>query len=179
MARILPETIYMTSTPYPVSFKLPPNSTLFVNSLSTGSSTSFSNPGNSESEQVLLIDQTTGQDNLYCILVSNGSNENFVSNVINPSSYTTEYTKLKDMIKELDAVIEDRVKGGGVTTLTINNKTLVSESLDSLESMRSRYIKRANTLWGLMTGTQNSNSKPIKSITVLRDPNYPNRWGTR
>lgn len=99
--------------------------------------------------------------------------------MINPSSYTTEYTKLKDMIKELDAVIDSRVKGGGVTTLTINNKTLVSESLDSLESMRSRYIKRANTLWGLMTGTQNSNSKPIKSITVLRDPNYPNRWGTR
>ena len=46
--------------------------------------------------------------------------------------------------------------------------------------MRIRYIKRANALWAAMNDQPaNGNGRPIKSVTVFRDPNYPNRWGTR
>jgi len=46
--------------------------------------------------------------------------------------------------------------------------------------MRERYVLRANELWGKMNGKPaNGNGKPFKSITIFRDPNYPNRWGIR
>ncbi|MDV0678320.1 hypothetical protein VC636_25670 [Citrobacter freundii] len=180
MARIIAENIYLTTTPYPYSFKLPARTTIVINSMESDNSITLQNNGAVEKDEILMIDQQTGKDTLFVMQISNGKSENYVTTVINPSTYGTEYKELKDMIKEIDAVIADKIKGGGVTTLSINNKTLVSESMEVLESMRNRYIKRANTLWSIMNGDPASgNGRPIKSVTVLRDPNYPNRWGTR
>lgn len=90
--------------------------------------------------------------------------------------HTNEYAKLKGMIDEIDQVIAVKISGGANYSITINNKTLVSESLNSLESMRARYVKRAHTLWAKMNGVNVSgNGKPIKSITVFK----PNTWSTR
>lgn len=114
-----------------------------------------------------------------CIVVG-PHNYNFVTEVIDPTKYTTEYFELLELLKEINIIIEERIKTGGVHTTTINNKTLVAEPLSVLEQMRNRYTKRANTLWAIMNNKPSSgNGKPIKSVTVLRDPNYPNKWGQR
>ncbi|HFR1546005.1 TPA: hypothetical protein ACHUS5_004397, partial [Shigella sonnei] len=106
---------------------------------------------------------------LFCTQISNGQTSTFTSEVINPLLYTSEYSQLKQMISEIDQVIANKIAGGANYSITINNKTLVSESLSSLESMRERYVKRANALFVKMNGGTFSNGgKPIKSITVFR-----------
>lgn len=182
MANLLPEKIYMTVSPYDQKVKLPPFTTLTVNYLSTGNSITVSNPTNTEVEAVLTFTMDTPLEKLFCVQINtnNSTAKNFISEIINPAKSTEEYAQLISIIKDIDAVIDARVKGGGVYSLTINNKTLISESLTNLENMRIRYIKRANAVWASMNDKpSNGNGNPFKSITVFRDPNYPNRWGTR
>ncbi|WP_052332677.1 hypothetical protein [Phytobacter massiliensis] len=182
MANVLPEKIYMTMNPYDFYVRMPPHSTLIVNYLSTGNSTTIDNFASTEEATLITFQIDSPNDKLFCILFDNakGTNSNFVSELINPAKYTSEYAQLITLIKEIDDVIAAKVAGGGVYSTTINNKTLVSESLTNLENMRIRYIKRANALWASMNDQPvNGNGKPFKSVTVFRDPNYPNRWGTR
>lgn len=178
--RLLPETMYATSNPYSVDVKLPSNTKLFINSLSTGQSNTYVNDTSTDITVSVTFNLTVASEKLFCIAVSPKETYQFVSEVIDPTKYTTEYSQLIEMIEEINTIIDERVRTGGVYTTTINNKTLIAEPLSVLESMRNRYIKRANTLWALMNNKPSSgNGKPIKSITLLRDPNYPNRWGTR
>lgn len=182
MANILPEKIYMTMNPYDFYVNMPPHSTLVVNYLASGKSQSIFNSATTQQSTLITFTIAGASDKVFCILFDNtkGTSTNFVSELIDPTKYTTEYSQLISLIKEIDEVIADKVAGGGVYTTTINNKTLISESLTNLENMRIRYIKRANTLWASMNDQPvNGNGKPFKSVTVFRDPNYPNRWGTR
>lgn len=182
MANILPEKIYMSMNPYDFYVRMPPHSTLVVNYLNTGTSQSIDNSTSTEQSTLITFSITGSTDKIFCLLFDNvkGTSINFVSELIDPTKYTTEYSRLLSLIKEIDQVIEDRVAGGGVYSTTINNKTLISETLTNLENMRIRYIKRANALWASMNDQPvNGNGKPFKSVTVFRDPNYPNRWGTR
>lgn len=161
---------------------LPPHSTLIVNYLSSGKSQSIDNFSTTTEATLITFSIDGANDKLVCILVDNhaGTYNQFISDIINPLKFTTEYAQLIDLINEIDSVIEERVKGGGVYSTTINNKTLITESLTNLENMRIRYIKRANALWASMNDQpMNGNGKPFKSVTVFRDPKYPNRWGTR
>jgi len=181
MANILPEKIYMLTIPYDQKVTLPANTTLVVNYLS-GSNTSITltNSDSVPKDFTLTLDINDSNDKLFCVQISGTKSINFVSELINPAKYTTEYAQLIYLIKEIDAVIEARVMGGAVYSTQINNKTLISETLTNLENMRIRYIKRANALWGSMNDQPvNGNGRPFKSVTVFRDPNYPNRWGTR
>lgn len=182
MANVLPEKIYMTISPYDFYVRMPPHSTLVVNYLSTGDSTTIENIASTEEATLITFAITGANDKIFCILFDNakGTNANFVSELIDPTKYTAEYSQLVKLINEIDEVIAVKIAGGGVYSTTINNKTLVSESLTNLENMRIRYIKRANSLWASMNDQPvNGNGKPFKSVTVFRDPNYPNRWGTR
>lgn len=180
MANILPEKIYMLTVPYDQTVTLPAKTTLVVNYLTGGASVTLTNPDLVAREFTLTIDMDIPNDKLFCVQISGTKTINFVSEIINPAKYTNEYSQLLKMIKEIDQVIADRVAGGGVYSTTINNKTLISETLTNLENMRIRYIKRANALWASMNDLPvNGNGKPFKSVTVFRDPNYPNRWGTR
>lgn len=180
MANILPEKIYMLTVPYDQTVTLPAKTTLVVNYLTGGASVTLTNPDSVAREFTLNIDMDIPNDKLFCVQISGTKTINFVSEIINPAKYTNEYSQLLKMIKEIDQVIADRVAGGGVYSTTINNKTLISETLTNLENMRIRYIKRANALWASMNDQPvNGNGKPFKSVTVFRDPNYPNRWGTR
>lgn len=180
MANLLPEKIYMLSVPYNQTVTLPASTTLVVNYLSGGNSVTLTNPDSIPRDFTLTIDMSAPQDKLFCVEISGTKTVNFISEVINPTKYTTEYSRILKLIEELDEVIHQKVEGGGVYSTTINNKTLVSESLTNLENMRIRYIKRANALWAAMNDQPaNGNGRPIKSVTVFRDPNYPNRWGTR
>ena len=182
MANVLPEKIYMTMNPYDFYVTMPPHSTLVVNYLNGGNSTTIDNFSTTSEATLITFKVNGASDKLFCILFDNakGTSTSFVSELIDPTKYTTEYSKLISMIHELDEVIETKIAGGGVYSTTINNKTLISESLTNLENMRIRYIKRANALWASMNDQPvNGNGKPFKSVTVFRDPNYPNRWGTR
>ncbi|HGK4843921.1 TPA: hypothetical protein ACJ2XA_004266 [Kluyvera georgiana] len=182
MANILPEKIYMTTNPYDFYVMMPPQSTLVVNYLNSGKSITINNIGTTTESTLITLEIDGANEKLFCILFDNakGASANFVSELIDPRKYTTEYSQLISLIKEIDEVIADKVAGGGVYTTTINNKTLISESLTNLENMRVRYIKRANALWASMNDQPvNGNGKPFRSVTVFRDPNYPSRWGTR
>lgn len=170
----------MLTVPYDQTVTLPAKTTLVVNYLTGGASVTLTNPDSVAREFTLNIDMDIPNDKLFCVQISGTKTINFVSEIINPAKYTNEYSQLLKMIKEIDQVIADRVAGGGVYSTTINNKTLISETLTNLENMRIRYIKRANALWASMNDQPvNGNGKPFKSVTVFRDPNYPNRWGTR
>lgn len=182
MANILPEKIYMTMNPYDFYVRMPPHSTLVVNYLNSGASQSIDNFSSTEEARLIAFKIDKASDKLFCLLFDNakGTSTNFVSELIDPTRYTAEYSQLIKLIEEIDSVIETRIAGGGVYSTTINNKTLISETLTNLENMRIRYIKRANALWASMNEQPvNGNGKPFKSVTVFRDPNYPNRWGTR
>lgn len=182
MANLLPEKIYMTISPYDQKVMLPPFTTLTVNYLSTGNSITVSNPTNKDVEAVLTFTMDSPLEKLFCVQIDTNKStaSNFTSEIINPTKSTEEYAQLLSLIKDIDTVIEARVKGGGTYSVTINNKTLISESLTNLENMRIRYIKRANAVWASMNDKPaNGNGRPFKSMTVFRDPNYPNRWGTR
>ena len=182
MANLLPEKIYMTNNPYDFYVNMPPHSTLIVNYLSNGKSTTIENFKTTTEATLITFEITGSNEKMFCILLNkaNGTTSNFVSELIDPTKFTTEYSQLIQLISEIEEVIAVRIKGGGVYSMTINNKTLVSETLTNLENMRIRYIKRANALWASMNDEPvNGNGKPFKSVTVFRDPNYPNRWGTR
>lgn len=180
MANILPGKIYMVTVPYDQPVTVPAHTTLVVNYLSGGNSITLTNPSDVPSNMTLTIDMQGPNDKLICVQITGDKVVNFISEVINPMKFTTEYSQLIKLIEDIDAVITAKVAGGGVYSTTINNKTLISETLTNLENMRIRYIKRANALWASMNDLPvNGNGKPFKSVTVFRDANYPNRWGTR
>lgn len=177
MPNLLPDKIYILSNPYNQDVTLPAQTTLIVSSTNTGTSQTINNSTDVSLDTVISISTDKATDKLFCTVISN-TVSTFTSEVINPNLYTSEYSKLVEMINDIDTVIASKVSGGGVYSMTINNKTLVSENLSSLESMRNRYVQRANVIWGQMTGKPITQGRPIKSITVLRD-NYSNKWGMR
>jgi len=182
MNNILPDKIYLTMNPMDWYATFPPHTTLVINYLNTGKSAKFENFKTTEESIQMLFDITGPSDKIFCIQIDNAMRtvKNFTTELIDPTKYTEEYSQLVQMINEIDEVIKVKVAGGGVYSTTINNKTLVSENLSALENLRIRYIKRANSLWSIMNDQPaNGNGRPIKSVTMLRDPNYPNRWGTR
>lgn len=178
MPNLLPDKIYILSNPHNQDLTLPAGTTLIVSSTNTGTSQTITNSTDISLDTVISISTDKATDKLFCTVISN-TVSTFTCEVINPNLNTSEYSKLVEMINDIDTVIASKVSGGGVYSMTINNKTLVSENLSSLESMRNRYVQRANVIWGKMTGEPiNGQGRPIKSITVLRD-NYSNKWGMR
>lgn len=174
---LLPEKIYMVTQPYEFTVMVPAKTILVVSFTSSGLSTSLDNLQSDTSKEFFLpLAISTASEMLFCTQITNNNVSTFTSEVINPVLHTSEYAKLKQMIDEIDAVIANKISGGANYSITINNKTLVSESLNSLETMRERYVKRANALWAKMNGLNVSgNGRPFKSITVFK----PNTWRTR
>ncbi|HEL6320307.1 TPA: hypothetical protein UO035_000379 [Klebsiella pneumoniae] len=180
---ILPEKIYMVSNPYDYLVTIPAKTLFVISYVSTGNSITLDNSNsNSDSEGSFTItfETNVASEKLFCTTITNGIASTSQCEVIDPTKYTEEYARIRKMIEEIEAVIEAKIQGGANYSITINNKTLVSESLANLEAIRARYIERANSLWAKMNGQSTSgSSKPFKSMTVFRDSNYPDRWGTR
>jgi hypothetical protein len=184
--RLLPEELYIPTNPTTISVIVPANTIVYLNSIVSGKGITLDNSdSNIPVSMPANIEFDGASDKLFCVAVrfKDGQgieNYSFITEIIDASKNTSEYAKLIEIINEIDEVIRVRMAGGGVYSTTINNKSLVSETLSSLENMRIRYIKRANAIWAKMNGLPaNGDGRPIKSITVLRDPNYPQRWGTR
>lgn len=167
---LLPEKIYMVSNPMDLTVNVPAATILVISFTTSGQSQSLDNlSGSTSKDFTVTLEMGTAQELLFCTQISNGQASTFTSEVINPLMFTSEYGQLKTMIDEIDQVIANKIAGGANYSITINNKTLVSESLSSLESMRERYVKRANALFVKMNGGSISgNGKPIKSITVFK-----------
>lgn len=167
---LLPEKIYLVTNPMDLTVVVPSQTILVISFTTSGISTSLDNlQGSTSKEFTLTLELSTAQEMLFCTQITNGLASTFTSEVINPLLFTSEYAQLKRMIDEIDTVIANKIAGGANYSITINNKTLVSESLSSLEAMRDRYVKRANQLFSKMNNMNTSNGgKPIKSITVFR-----------
>lgn len=86
--------------------------------------------------------------------------------VIDPTSKASEYNDLMQIIKDIDQIIMDRIKGGGVLSQSIQNKSLTYESSEILMKLRPVYVSRANDLLSDMKGF--NTGCPIKSITTFR-----------
>lgn len=84
-------------------------------------------------------------------------------NIVDPTDIATNYNQLMQILNEIDLVIELRLTAGGVVQTTINNKTLISETLSSLYAIRSSYVKRINNELSKINKKQPNN--PIKSIS--------------
>lgn len=97
------------------------------------------------------------------IIVVNGVSTVQHFQIVNPITAATQYNQILAILAEIDKVIADRLAGGGTITVTINNKTLMSESLSSLYALRSLYVNRANAELAKVKGTNPDN--PIKSIS--------------
>ncbi|MGR5944898.1 hypothetical protein [Enterobacter sp. C4G1] len=167
---LLPEKIYLISNPMDLEVTVPPQTILVISFTTSGISTSLDNlSGSTSREFTVTLNLSAAQETLFCTQISQGQSSTFTSEVINPMLFTSEYAQLKQMISEIDTVIANKVAGGANYSITINNKTLVSESLSSLEAMRERYVKRANQLYSKMNNVSTSSGgKPIKSITVFK-----------
>jgi len=79
--------------------------------------------------------------------------------IVDPLASMDELNDALTMIKEIDQVLEDRAKNA-ISQITINNKTIVNSSLDSLLSLRAMYIKKANKIRG--------KAGIFKSVTVFK-----------
>ncbi|SXB94468.1 hypothetical protein [Klebsiella pneumoniae] len=127
---LLSEKIYMVSNPYDLAVTLPARTILVVSFTSSGQSISFDNlQSDTSREFTLTLEIDTASETLFCTQITNNSVSTFTSEVINPVMHTNEYAKLKGMIDEIDQVIAVKISGGANYSITINNKTLVSESL--------------------------------------------------
>lgn len=87
--------------------------------------------------------------------------------VIDPIASSDKYQELLKMLDDIDQLIKIRVAGGLITTTSINNKTLVNESLDVLYRLKDQYTKQANKELLKLNGKSGDGQRPIKSITKL------------
>lgn len=140
---------------------IPANSTLKIGNRET---TVFEYSNLTDSDTSIQIDTSKWETGIFSVVL-NKSGEISISttDIIDPLAVTDELNHCKMMIKEIDQVIEDRTKNA-VTTVTINNKTIVNESLDALYKVRSLYVRRANDI----LKKKNKKGGIFKSITVFR-----------
>ncbi|WP_213712566.1 hypothetical protein [Cedecea lapagei] len=112
------------------------------------------------------IDTSSWAEGMYTVLIHDKNMDVKMFEVINPLNIASTYTQLMNVIKEIDAVVEARLSAGGVLSTTINNKTLLNESLQSLYNLRSQYVRRANAEVAKIQRKDPGN--PIKSISTFK-----------
>lgn len=142
---------------------IPANSTLMVGNTTT-TLVELSNP--STESVVESIDTSTWAAGLYSVVLNQaGKISVSTCQVIDPLAEVTEIQDARNMVSEIDQIIEDRAQNA-VTQVTINNKTIINESLDVLMRLRTYYVNKANSL--LKKQSASGNGGMFKSITVFR-----------
>jgi len=108
----------------------------------------------------VLVDTMNFTEGNYAVVKnSNGTISISQVEIIDPLASSDALNDALTMIKEIDQVLEDRAKNA-VSQITINNKTIINSSLDSLVSLRAMYVKKVNRI--------RDKSGVFKSVTVLR-----------
>jgi len=133
------ETIYIGEVLHEV---LQPNTTLKIgNSINT----LFTHSTQHDTETVTI--DTTNWNPGYYSVVYNNNGELTISTVtvIDPMAQTSRLTELQSQLDDLNKIISARITGD-TSTLTINNKTLVKEDLNTLTSLRNGITKQVNDL---------------------------------
>lgn len=109
---------------------------------------------------VVIVDTVDFTAGNYAVVTNtNGTITISQVEIVDPLATSDALNDALTMIKEIDQVLEDRAKNA-VSQITINNKTIVNSSMDSLLSLRAMYIKKVNKLRG--------QSGVFKSVTVFR-----------
>jgi len=121
---------------------LPPNSTIKIGN---STDTLFTHSTQNDTETV-TIDSTDWRPGYYSV-VYNNNGELTISTltVIDPMAQTDRLTELQSQLDDLNKIISARITGD-TSTLTINNKTLVKEDLNTLTSLKNGITKQVNDL---------------------------------
>lgn len=121
---------------------LQPNMTIKI-----GNSTNalFTHSTQNETESV-AIDTSEWQSGYYSV-VYNNNGELTISTVtvIDPMAQTDRLTELQTQLDDINIIITARINGD-THTLTINNKTLMKEDLNTLVNLKSNITKQVNDL---------------------------------
>ncbi|WP_171964864.1 hypothetical protein [Cronobacter sakazakii] len=111
------------------------------------------------------IDTSTWKSGAYTAIIKDTSFAVRTFQIVDPTATANKYNQYLSIIDEINIVIESKVQGGGVISQSINNKSLTTESMDSLLKLRNHYTKLANQELARMRGLNSGN--PIKSITTF------------
>ena len=111
------------------------------------------------------IDTSTWKSGAYTAIINDTSFAVRTFQIVDPTATANKYNQYLSIIDEINFVIESKVQGGGVISQSINNKSLTTESMDSLLRLRTHYMKLANQELARMKGLSSGN--PIKSITTF------------
>lgn len=109
------------------------------------------------------VSTATWVEGMATVIIKDGNQSVEHFQIVDPTNIANNYNQLMGILKDIDAVIESRLTGGGILQTTINNKTLISESLSSLYAIRAAYVKRINAVLAKINKTNPNN--PIKSIS--------------
>ncbi|KHS93545.1 MULTISPECIES: hypothetical protein [Pectobacterium] len=82
--------------------------------------------------------------------------------VVDPFASTDQLTHLRELLNDIDAVIDARIKNDN-SQLTINNKTLIRESLEVLLRLKSDTTEKINKL---KKKIKNTGSEPFFKSTI-------------
>ncbi|MEI7342234.1 hypothetical protein WCT87_12200 [Pectobacterium brasiliense] len=104
-----------------------------------------------EESQILVLSDVTGK-----II------EIYTINVVDPFASTDQLTHLRELLKDIDAVIDSRIKNDN-SQLTINNKTLIRESLDVLLRLKGDTTEKINKL---KKKVKNTGNEPFFKSTI-------------
>ncbi|AKF37313.1 hypothetical protein ACXKU5_002842 [Yersinia enterocolitica] len=141
---------------------LPPNSTLTV-----GNSTNTLLTIKNETTEITVaaIDTSTWVAGFYSVVLNTGSITITNVTVINPMAQTDRLIELQKQLDDINDLITARISGD-VSQLTINNKTLIHENLDTLLNLKNSITKQVNTLKKKII--KNNNNGFFKSIIHCR-----------
>lgn len=138
------ETIYIGEVLHEV---LPPNSTIKIGN---STDTLFTHSTQNDTETV-TIDSTDWKSGYYSV-VYNNNGELTISTVtvIDPMAQTDRLTELQSQLDDINKIITARINGD-TSTLTINNKSLVHEDLNTLVNLKNSITKQVNYLKSKLT----------------------------
>jgi len=133
------ETVYVGQVLHEV---LQPNTKLKI-----GNSTDTLFTHNTQNDTETVTIDTTNWNPGYYSVVYNNNGELTISTVtvIDPMAQTDRLTELQLQLDDINQIITARINGDA-STLTINNKTLVHEDLNTLLSLKNSITKQVNDL---------------------------------
>lgn len=133
------ETIYIGEV---LNEVLQPNTTIKIGN---STNTLFTHSTQDETESV-AIDTSEWQPGYYSV-VYNNNGELTISTVtvIDPMAQTDRLTELQTQLDDINKIITARINGD-THTLTINNKTLMKEDLNTLNNLKNSITKQVNDL---------------------------------